>query len=72
MTIFKDMTGGNFHFHCLQVLIFLTNFPDMPDLEDIDDKESLDGDEAKAGTAAEGKKDKVEAGDKKEGVVKHS
>ncbi|VDK85945.1 unnamed protein product [Litomosoides sigmodontis] len=44
---------------------------DMPDLEDIDDKEGLD-DEAKAGTAAEGKKDKVEAGDKKEEVVKHS
>lgn len=45
----------------------------MPDLEDVDDKESLD-DEAKAGAAAEDeeKKDKGEAGDKKEGVVGQS
>ncbi|CAG9535769.1 unnamed protein product [Cercopithifilaria johnstoni] len=45
---------------------------DMPDLEDVDDKESLDDEEGKAGAAAEGKKDKVEAGDKKEGIVEHS
>uniref|UniRef100_A0A0R3S0A9 CS domain-containing protein n=1 Tax=Elaeophora elaphi TaxID=1147741 RepID=A0A0R3S0A9_9BILA len=45
---------------------------DMPDLEDVDDKESLDGEEAKAGAATEEKKDKVEAGDKKQGVVEHS
>ncbi|VDK87846.1 unnamed protein product [Onchocerca ochengi] len=45
---------------------------DMPDLEDVDDKESLDG-EAKAEAATgEEKKDKVEAGDKKEGVVEQS
>ncbi|OZC06491.1 hypothetical protein X798_06528 [Onchocerca flexuosa] len=42
---------------------------DMPDLEDVDDKEGLD-EEAETGAAAkEEKKDKVEAGDKKEEVV---
>lgn len=56
-------------------MIFVVHFliADMPGLEDVDDKESLDDDETGAGTAAEEEnKDKVEAGDKKEGVVKHS
>ncbi|KAL4003275.1 hypothetical protein ACH3XW_6920 [Acanthocheilonema viteae] len=46
---------------------------DMPVLEDAGDKDNVDDDGANTGAATEEeKKDKVEAGDKKEGVVEHS